>query len=76
MARARAMPYVGCSVVVRYLGTGTTGIVQRVEEGGRRLTVLTDDEETLTFALSPATGRFVTTGEPAARLLFAEEHGD
>lgn len=70
--RARAMPEVGGSVAVLYLGATVAGVVTKVDRGGRGLLVVTEDGETLTFALSRATGRFVDDGHGGARLLFEE----
>lgn len=71
--RARAMPQIGGSVAVLYLGTTVPGVVTEIEEDGRGLLVLTDEGDTLTFALSRATGRFVDDGPSGARLVFVPE---
>jgi hypothetical protein len=69
------MPYVGRPVTLVYSGFADSGVVQRVEDGGRHLTVLTDDDHLVTFALNRATGRFTSVGpEPSARLLFPDEN--
>jgi hypothetical protein len=45
--------------------------VTHVDDGGRRLTVWTDDGEALSFALTRATGNFHQDGQQsAARLVF------
>ena len=65
------MPYVGDHVTVAFFGATVPGVIDLVEEDRRRVHVLTEDAETITFALSRATGQFVAeTGSIAARLLF------
>jgi hypothetical protein len=69
--RTRAVPHVGGSVTVVYIGATVSGVVQKVDHGGLRLTVGTDDGDTITFALNRATGRFMADGRQyGARLLF------
>jgi hypothetical protein len=71
MARARAIPNVGDSVTVVLLGARTGGVVTQVDDDRRRLIVLTDDGEALSFALSRATATFLHNGQQSgARLLF------
>ncbi len=71
--RARAMPVLGGSVAVLYLGATVSGVVTKIDGGGRELLVVTEDGDTLTFALSRATGRFVGDGAMGARLMFLPE---
>ncbi|HTU83973.1 MAG TPA: hypothetical protein VMF57_00290 [Solirubrobacteraceae bacterium] len=67
----RQMPYVGDRVIIVFLGTTISGVIDRVEEAGRRVDVLTEDGEPITFTLSRATGQFVANaGSGGARLLF------
>jgi hypothetical protein len=69
--RARAMPYVGRRVAVLYLGAVVGGAVARVEDGGRRLAVITDEGEELAFELDRATAAFTLPGgQTKARLRF------
>ena len=47
------------------------GSVEEVADGGRRLTVVTDEGELMEFALSPAKGYFTAGGtQSGARLSF------
>ena len=72
--RKRAMPYVGRPVAVVYLGAVLGGVVERVEEAGRRLLVRTEEGEELTFTLDPATAGFTLAGgQTQTRLRFLEE---
>ncbi len=72
--RPRAIPRVGGSVAVAYLGARVPGVVRKVEDDGRTLVVLTEDGQTLTFALSRATGWFTVRGQQSAeRLLFEDD---
>ena len=67
----RVQPVPGGRVTVVYLAYRVGGTIEAVEEGGRELTVLTDDGEALRFALNHATGLFTQDGSQAgARLLF------
>ncbi|MGI8430396.1 MAG: hypothetical protein ACR2OB_14110 [Solirubrobacteraceae bacterium] len=67
------MPLLGGSVTVLYLGTTVSGVVTKIDDGGRGLLVVTEDGDTLTFALSRATGRFVDDGHLGARLVFVPD---
>lgn len=68
------MPTVGARVTVAFLGDRLPGVVEDVQEDGRRVLVALDDGSHLTFALSRATGRFVRDGEQSgARLVFEGE---
>jgi hypothetical protein len=71
--RARAMPYAGRRVVVLFLGETVGGAVQRVENDGRAVSVLTDEGEELRFELDRATAAFTLPGgQTRARLRFLE----
>jgi hypothetical protein len=68
----RSMPYVGGRVRVSFLGATVGGTVRAVAADGRRLEVVTDDGETLWFALNGATATFTAEGEQTGpRLSFA-----
>jgi hypothetical protein len=55
---------------VQYLHARVGGEVTGVGDHGRRVTVLTDDGETIDFALRGATGRFQAAGDgPKLKLL-------
>ena len=67
----RAMPHVGGRVLIDYLGSTVGGVVQEVDEDGRRLEVLSDDGATLTFTLNRATATFTLDGgQTGPRLRF------
>jgi hypothetical protein len=67
----RAMPQIGASVMVSFLGSRVRGTVDSVDAGGRRLHVTTDEGEALTFALNGATATFTAEGhQTGARLAF------
>jgi hypothetical protein len=68
----RSMPYVGGRVWISFLGAAVGGTVRSVSADGRRLEVVTEDGETLRFALNRATATFTAEGEQTgARLTFA-----
>jgi hypothetical protein len=68
----RSMPYVGGRVLVSFLGTTVGGTVRSVSGDGRHLEVVTEEGETLRFALNRATATFTAEGEQTgARLTFA-----
>jgi hypothetical protein len=72
--RKRAIPYVGRPVVVVYLGALVGGVVERVEDAGRSLLVMTEEGEELAFMLDVATAGFTLAGgQTHARLRFLEE---
>jgi hypothetical protein len=74
MARARAIPHIGTPVTVVFLAARIAGVVTRVEDGARRVLVLTEEGDTVTFALSRATGTFLVDGQQSgARLLFESD---
>ncbi|HEX3975858.1 MAG TPA: hypothetical protein VHW96_06310 [Solirubrobacteraceae bacterium] len=67
----RAMPEVGRSVLIDYLGSTVHATVKEVAGDGRRLEVVTEDGATLTFKLNRATAMFTAGGgQTAPRLRF------
>jgi len=74
--RARAIPRVGQRVIVSFLATRTSGVIERLDADLRGLEVLTDDGERLRFELSGGTGIFMATDYSRARLLFEEPAGE
>ena len=67
----RRPPRIGEHVEVVFLGATVPGVIDGIDEQERRLFVLTEDGEEITFALSRATGQFVAEGSPTgARLVF------
>jgi phage gp45-like len=69
----RSMPKVGGAVVVNFLGSTVSATVRSVSEDGRRLEVMTEDGETLVFALNRATATFTAEGhQTGARLTFID----
>jgi hypothetical protein len=67
----RRVPRVGERVAVAYLSVMAAGEVTGLDEGGRRIRVMTAEGEELVFVLNRATGRFHIDGDPfGARLLF------
>ena len=72
--RARVVPHVGSAVTVIYLGATVPGVVEQVDDDGRRLIVLTEEGESLSFVLAAATATYTTEGRQwGARLLFGDE---
>ncbi|HWK17211.1 MAG TPA: hypothetical protein VNR66_07135 [Solirubrobacteraceae bacterium] len=72
--RARVVPHVGSPVTVIYLGATVLGIVTQVDDDGRRLVVLTEEGESLSFVLAAATATYTTEGRQwGARLVFGDE---
>ncbi len=72
--RSRTKPRLGGSVLVIYLGATAAGVVEQIEDGGRRLVVLTEEGSRLSFALNSATGTFALAGRQwEARLRFDDE---
>ena len=59
-------------MTVVFLARRVGGSVEEMYDDGRRLVVVTDDGELLTFVLSPATGNFAEEGRSVggARLTF------
>jgi hypothetical protein len=68
----RRMVRPGDRVIVAFLGATVRGEVEHVNEQQRRLEVLTDEGDTIMFALSRATGQFVAEDASGARLVFPE----
>jgi hypothetical protein len=48
------------------------GVIVRVEDEGRRVTVTTEDDRTIEFVLNPASARFLGGEGWTARLIFDE----
>jgi hypothetical protein len=68
----RRQPRVGAEVTVAYLGTTVPGVIVAVDDEGRLVTVVTDDERTIEFVLNPASARFLGGEGWTARLIFDE----
>ena len=67
----RRLPHVGERVTVAFFGAAVQAVIGEFDERQRRLCVLTDEGEAITFTLSRATAQFVAEGNSAgARLLF------
>jgi hypothetical protein len=58
MRPSRPLPRVGMRATVRWLASSAEAVVERVEDDGRRLTVLTDEGQRLEFTLRRATGQY------------------
>jgi hypothetical protein len=71
----RRAPLVGAPVLIWFLARRVSGTIERVEEGGRRLVVATEEGEVMTFVLGRATGHFMQEGQAigGARLTFLED---
>ena len=54
----------GSPVVIHFLGVRETGVVERVEDDGRSLLVVTEEGELLRFNLT-ATAQFITADHSA-----------
>jgi len=70
---SRAQPHVGQSVTVLFLAERIRGTITEVDSNQRRLQVLTEEDQQLTFELQPTTGRFQSNGQTGARLYFNDE---
>ena len=67
----RAMPELGGSVLIDYLGSTVHGTVKHVGDHGRCVEVVTEDGATITFELNRATALFTAGGgQTAPRLRF------
>lgn len=67
----RAMPRVGATVSIEYLGASVRGVVDSVAGEGRLLFVETEDGRSMQFTLNRATATFTTDGgQTGARLRF------
>jgi hypothetical protein len=65
------MPVVGGLVRVNFLGATVRGTVRRVDHAARALEVVTEDGDTLRFALNRATATFMVEGsQTGPRLTF------
>ncbi len=69
MAHQRALPQVGMAVTVRHLGTDVAATIVELADGGRVVTVVTDDGTRMTFTLRAATGAFHAPGHGPRLLL-------
>jgi hypothetical protein len=70
----RAMPQVGGAVLVDFLGSSVAGVVRHVDVGRRRVEIVTETGEALTFMLNRATATFTTDGgQTGARLRFVND---
>jgi hypothetical protein len=59
------VPRVGAPARIGHFGGGwERGTVSRVDDQGRRLTVVSEAGEALDYVLSPATAKFVPAGSP------------
>ncbi len=61
------MPRVGLAVSIEYLATTVRGVVEAVDEEGRRVTVHTEEGHSVQFALNRATATFTADGTQRAR---------
>ncbi len=67
----RAMPRVGATVSIEYLGSTVRGVVDGIAQDGRLLMVETEDGRWMEFALNRATATFTADGgQTGARLRF------
>jgi hypothetical protein len=67
----RAMPQVGATVSIEYLGATVRGVVDSVDGEGRLLFVETEDGRSMQFTLNRATATFTADGgQTGARLRF------
>jgi hypothetical protein len=60
----RSAPFVGAHVTVVFLARRVGGTVEEVFDEGRRVVVVTEDDEVIAFTLSAATGNFMEEGKP------------
>ena len=58
MMASRPVPAVGSRALVQYLAADVGAVVRSVSHGGRHVTVVTDEGETLNFVLRRSTGQF------------------
>ena len=69
------MPHVGGSVRVNFLGSTVRGTVRQIDVSARALEVVTEDGETLSFALNRATATFTVQGsQTGPRLTFDDDY--
>ncbi len=71
------MPWVGGPVLIDFLSGTVAGTVSRVDAPGRRVEVVTEAGEPVSFTLNRATATFTADGgQTAARLRFpAQSNG-
>ena len=71
----RRAPFVGARVTVVFLARRVPGTVEEVFEGGRRVVVVTEDDEVIPFVLTAATGNFMEEGKAVggARLAWLDD---
>ena len=71
----RRAPFVGARVTVVFLARRVPGTIEEVSDGGRRVVVVTEDDEVIRFALIPATGNFMEEGKAVggARLRWEDD---
>jgi hypothetical protein len=68
----RAIPRVGDRVTVAFLSSRVGGVVAGTDDARRSVDVVTEDGETVVFALNAATGCYLSDGrQTGARLLFS-----
>jgi hypothetical protein len=70
------MPEVGGSVLIDFLGSTVSGTVRRVDRDGRRVEVMTEEGDTLTFSLNRATATFTADGSQTGPRLRFESSPD
>ncbi len=58
MRPSRPIPRVGLSATVRHLAVDVAAVVFEVTEDGRRVTVQTEDDETIEFVLNRSTAYY------------------
>jgi hypothetical protein len=69
----RKLPCSGAHVQIAYLGVTHEGVIEEVQDQGRRVLVLTEEGEELTFILTALTGRYMADGaQTGARLLLGD----
>jgi hypothetical protein len=68
---ARALPRIGDAVTVAFLSVSVGAVVAEVGDGLQSVDVLTEEGDSFTFTLNPATGRYMAGGHQSGpRLLF------
>ena len=76
MPAKRRAPTLDAQVSVAFLGRRVRGAIAEIHDEGRRLLVVTEEDERIEFRLSPATGVFTSSaGRIGARLLFEDDDG-
>ena len=71
----RRAPFVGARVSVVFLSRRVSGMIEEVFDGGRRVVVVTEDDEVIPFVLIAATGNFMEEGKAVggARLRWEDD---